>query len=153
MCDFSIRFAKPDDAETLFGLIRQLAEYERLAREVVSSPENLRIALARPGSTVEALLAESQEKAVGFALFFENYSSFVGRPGLYLEDLFVLPEMRRLGIGTAFFERLFQIARDREYGRIEWAVLEWNKPAIEFYTKKLGARLLTDWRVCRVLMQ
>jgi GNAT superfamily N-acetyltransferase len=153
MSDFSIRLANPDDAEALFDLIRQLAEYERLAHEVVSSPENLRIALARPRPRVEALLAESETKAVGFALFFENYSTFVGRPGLYLEDLFVLPEMRRLGIGTAFFERLFQIARDRAYGRIEWTVLEWNQPAIEFYTGKLGARLLTDWRVCRVLMQ
>jgi GNAT superfamily N-acetyltransferase len=152
MDDFSIRFAGPDDADALFGLIRQLAEYEKLAHEVVSTPEHLRTALARPGSTVEALLAEFQGKAVGFALFFENYSTFVGRPGLYLEDLFVLPEMRRLGIGTAFFERLFQIARDRDYGHIEWAVLDWNKPAIDFYTKKLGARVLSDWRVCRVMM-
>jgi GNAT superfamily N-acetyltransferase len=81
------------------------------------------------------------------------FSTFLGRPGLYLEDLFVLPEMRRLGIATALFERLFQIARDRDYGRIEWTVLDWNAPAIEFYTKKLKARLLAEWRVCRVVMK
>jgi GNAT superfamily N-acetyltransferase len=153
MSEFSIRFATPEDAETVFHLVRQLAEYEKLAHEVISSPENFRETLARRESTLEVLLAESSGQAVGFALFFENFSTFLGRPGLYLEDLFVLPEVRRLGIGTALFERMFEIARDRKYGRIEWAVLDWNTPAIEFYTKKLGARLLTDWRVCRVVME
>jgi GNAT superfamily N-acetyltransferase len=109
--------------------------------------------LAQPESTVEVLLAELSGRAVGFALFFENFSTFLGQPGLYLEDLFVLPEMRRIGVATALFERLFQIARDRDYGRIEWAVLDWNTPAIEFYTKKLKARLLTEWRVCRVTLK
>jgi GNAT superfamily N-acetyltransferase len=153
MGDFSIRFATPEDAETVFCLVQQLAVYEKLAHEVVSSPVDFQKALTGTGSTVEALLAESRGQAVGFALFFENFSTFRGRPGLYLEDLFVLPEMRRLGIGTALFERLFQIARDRDYGRIEWAVLGWNTPAIEFYTKKLQARLLADWRVCRVALR
>jgi GNAT superfamily N-acetyltransferase len=153
MNDFLIRQATPDDAETIFRLVQQLAEYEKLAQEVVSSPEIFRSVLARSESTVEVLLAESSGQAVGFALFFENFSTFLGRPGLYLEDLFVLPEKRRCGIATALFERLFQIARDREYGRIEWAVLDWNTPAIEFYTKKLGARLLAEWRVCRVTLK
>jgi GNAT superfamily N-acetyltransferase len=153
MGDFSIRFATPDDAETVFCLVQQLAEYEKLAHEVISSPESFRSALAQPKSTVEVLLAESGGRAVGFALFFENFSTFLGRAGLYLEDLFVLPEMRRIGIATALFERLFQIARDRDYGRVEWTVLDWNIPAIEFYTKKLKARLLAEWRVCRVVMR
>jgi GNAT superfamily N-acetyltransferase len=152
MSDFSIRFATPDDAETVFRLIQQLAEYEKLAHEVISSPEIFRDALARSESTVEVLLAESSGQPVGFALFFENFSTFLGRPGLYLEDLFVLPEMRRIGIATALFDHLFQIARDRDYGRVEWTVLDWNTPAIEFYTKKLKARLLKEWRVCRVVM-
>jgi GNAT superfamily N-acetyltransferase len=153
MSDFSIRQATPDDAETIFRLVQQLAEYEKLAHEIISSAEVFRTVLARPESTVEVLLAESNGQAVGFALFFENFSTFLGRPGLYLEDLFVLPEMRRIGIATALFERLFQIARDREYGRIEWTVLDWTTPAIEFYTKKLKARLLAEWRVCRVTLK
>jgi GNAT superfamily N-acetyltransferase len=153
MSDFSIRLATPDDAETVFRLVQQLAEYEKLAHEVISSAENFREVLARPKSTIEVLLAESGEQSAGFALFFENFSTFLGRPGLYLEDLFVVPEMRRLGIATALFERLFQIARDRKYGRVEWTVLDWNTPALEFYTKKLKARLLTEWRVCRVVME
>jgi GNAT superfamily N-acetyltransferase len=153
MSDFSIRQATPDDAEAVFRLVQQLAEYEKLAHEVISSPEIFRNVLARPESTVEILLAESNGQAVGFALFFENFSTFLGRPGLYLEDLFVLPEMRRIGIATALFERLFQIARDRDYGRIDWTVLDWNAPAIEFYTKKLKARLLTEWCICRVVLK
>ena len=153
MSDFSIRNATPDDAETVFRLVQQLAEYEKLAHEVISSPEIFRSVLARPESTVEVLLAESSGRAVGFALFFENFSTFLGRPGLYLEDLFVLPEIRRNGIGTALFERLFQIARERDYGRVEWTVLDWNTPAIDFYTKKLKAQLLKEWRVCRVTLK
>jgi len=152
MSDYSIRLATAEDAETVFNLVKRLAEYERLAHEVISSPETFRQVLARPNSTVEVLLAESDGEAVGFALFFENFSTFLGRPGLYLEDLFVLPEMRRRGIATALFERLFQIARDKNYGRVEWTVLDWNTPAIEFYTQKLKARLLEEWRVCRVVM-
>jgi GNAT superfamily N-acetyltransferase len=152
MSDFPIRLATSEDAETIFHLVEQLAEYEKLAHEVRSSPEDFRKALAQQKPTFEVLLAESGGQAVGFALFFENYSTFLGRPGLYLEDLFVLPEMRRNGIATALFERLFQIARDRQYGRVEWTVLDWNAPAIEFYTKKLKARLLEEWRVCRVVM-
>lgn len=152
MSDFSIRNATPEDAETVFCLVQQLAEYEKLAHEVISSAEIFRSVLARPESTVEVLLAESSGRAVGFALFFENFSTFLGRPGLYLEDLFVLPEMRRNGIATALFERLFRIARERDYGRIEWTVLDWNTPAIDFYTKKLKARLLEEWRVCRVTL-
>jgi GNAT superfamily N-acetyltransferase len=152
MSHFSIRDATPDDAETVFRLVQQLAEYEKLAHEVTSSPEVFRKVLAQPESTVEVLLAESSGRAVGFALFFENFSTFLGRPGLYLEDLFVLPEMRRNGIASALFERLFQIARERNYGRIEWTVLDWNTPAIDFYTKKLNARILKEWRVCRVTL-
>ncbi len=95
MSDVSIRFATPDDAESVFRLVQQLAEYEKLAHEVISSPEVFRNVLAQPESTVEVLLAELSGRAIGFALFFENFSTFLGQPGLYLEDLFVLPEMRR----------------------------------------------------------
>src|ERR1700730_5423370 len=137
MSDFSIRQATPDDAETVFRLVQQLAEYEKLTHEVISSPEIFRSVLARPESTVEVLFDESNRRQVGFDFFFFNFLTFLGRPALYLEVLFVLPEMRRIGIATALFERLFQIARDRNYGRIEWTVLDWNAPAIEFYTKKL----------------
>src|SRR4029077_8202686 len=123
MSDFSIRQATPDDAEAVFRLVQQLAEYEKLAHEVISSPEIFRNVLARRESTVEVLLAESNGQAVGFGLFFEEFSTLLVLQGLYLEDLFLLPEMRRIGIATALFERLFQIVRDRDYGRIEWTVL------------------------------
>lgn len=150
MSDLNIRLASPEDAESIAHLVRELAVYERLVHEVVSTAEDFRRALSQPASTVEVLLAELAGKAVGFALFFENFSTFVGRPGLYLEDLFVEPEHRRSGIGLALFQELFRIARLRNYGRMEWAVLDWNEPAIGFYTRKLNARLLEEWRICRV---
>jgi GNAT superfamily N-acetyltransferase len=149
---FSIRFAQASDADEVARLVGELACYERLEHEVKSSSEDFRSLLADPTSKVGVLLAEVQSRAVGFALFFENFSTFVGRPGLYLEDLFVEPEHRRTGIGSAFFAELFRIARERNYGRIEWAVLDWNESAISFYTKKLGAKVLPDWRVCRVVL-
>jgi len=95
-------------------------------------------------------LAELDGRTVGFALFFQNFSTFVGRPGLYLEDLFIEPEYRRRGIGLVLFQELLAIARGRNYGRMEWAVLDWNQPAIDFYTKKFHARLLEEWRICRI---
>jgi GNAT superfamily N-acetyltransferase len=150
MSDLNIRLAGPEDAESIARLVRELATYERLTHEVVSTANDFRRALSQPASTVEVLLAELAGKAVGFALFFENFSTFVGRPGLYLEDLFVEPEYRRRGIGLALFQELFRIARHRNYGRMEWAVLDWNEPAIDFYTRKLSARLLEEWRICRV---
>ncbi len=152
MPPLTIRPARPSDAETVARLVRNLAQYERLEHEVISTPESFARILSDPAKKVEILLAEIDKQSVGFALFFENFSTFLGKPGLYLEDLFVEPEFRRSGIGSALFEELFQIARTRKYGRVEWNVLEWNEPAIKFYTEKLGAKLLEDWRVCRVLI-
>jgi GNAT superfamily N-acetyltransferase len=148
--DLKIRLASPDDADSIARLVRELAVYERLTHEVVSTADDFRRVLSQPDSTVEVLLAELAGRAVGFALFFQNFSTFVGRPGLYLEDLFVEPGYRRRGIGLALFQELFRFARHRNYGRMEWAVLDWNQPAIDFYTKKLDARLLKEWRICRV---
>ena len=146
----NIRLASPDDADSIARLVLELAVYERLSHEVVSTADDFRRVLSQPSSTVEVLLAELARRAVGFALFFQNFSTFVGRPGLYLEDLFVEPGYRRCGISLALFQELFRIARHRNYGRIEWAVLDWNQPAVDSYTKKLDARLLEEWRICRV---
>ena len=150
MSDLQIRFAQPEDAETVYRLVVDLAVYEKLSHEVVSTPEDFRRALTGPNPMVEVFLAEISGKPVGFALFFQTFSTFVGRPGIYLEDLFVLPEYRRKGIATALLQELFRIARERDCGRVEWSVLDWNEPAIKFYTKKLGARILRDWWRCRM---
>jgi GNAT superfamily N-acetyltransferase len=150
MKEISLRFATPDDAEEIFKLVLALARYERLENEVVSSADHFRKILADPHSGVEVLLAESETMVIAFALYFRNYSTFVGKPGLFLEDLFVLPEHRKSGVGTALLQRLIEIAQEREYGRVEWHVLDWNRPAIEFYTAKIGAELIESWRVCRL---
>ena len=150
MRDIQIRFARPEDAETIHRLVVQLAEYEKLAHEVVSTPAHIRQALEGAHPMVEVLLAENSDRAIGFALFFRTFSTFVGRPGLYLEDLFVLPEHRRDGVGMALLQELLRIARERDYGRVEWTVLDWNEPAIKFYTEKLGAKILRDWLRCRL---
>jgi GNAT superfamily N-acetyltransferase len=150
MNDLQIRFARPQDAETVHRLVVDLADYEKLGHEVVSKPEDIRRALAGPKPIIEVFLAEISEKPVGFALFFQTFSTFVGRPGIYLEDLFVLPEYRRRGIAMGLFQELFRIARERDCGRVEWSVLDWNEPAIKFYTEKLSAKILRDWWRCRV---
>jgi GNAT superfamily N-acetyltransferase len=150
MNQISLRFATPDDAEEIFKLVLALARYERLEHEVYTSPDHFRKVLADAHSGVEVLLAESETIVIGFALYFRNYSTFVGKPGLFLEDLFVLPEHRKSGIGTALLQRLIQIARERNCGRVEWHVLDWNRPAIDFYTQKIGAELIESWRICRV---
>jgi GNAT superfamily N-acetyltransferase len=150
MSDLQIRSAQPEDAEAVHRLVVDLAVYEKLSHEVVSTPEDLRRALLGPKPTIEVFLAEISGRPVGFALFFQTFSTFIGRPGIYLEDLFVLPEYRRRGIGMALFQELFRLARERDCGRVEWSVLDWNEPAIKFYTEKLGAKILRDWWRCRV---
>jgi GNAT superfamily N-acetyltransferase len=150
MSELHIRFAQPEDAETVHRLVVELAIYEKLAHEVVSTSEDLRRALARPNPMVEVFLADIAGRPVGFALFFQTFSTFVGRPGIYLEDLFVLPEYRRRGIAMALFNELFRVARERNCARVEWTVLDWNELAIKFYTEKLGAKILRDWWRCRV---
>jgi GNAT superfamily N-acetyltransferase len=145
----TIRPATEADLGTIEELIRALAVYERLADEVVMNAELLRKGLFGDHPYAEVLIAEADAEPVGFALFFHNFSTFVGRPGIYLEDLFVKPEHRELGVGRALLKRLAEIAVERDCGRLEWAVLDWNESAIGFY-KKLGARPNDDWTVFRL---
>src|SRR6478735_2205857 len=145
----TIRPAVIDDTGTLLDLIRGLAEYERLSHLVTATEASLRDALfgSQPGA--EALLAFESESAVGFAVFFHNFSTFLGKRGLWLEDIFVRPEHRRKGYGEALFLHVARIAHDRGCGRFEWSALDWNEPAIRFY-KSMGAVALDDWTIFRV---
>jgi GNAT superfamily N-acetyltransferase len=144
-----IRAATADDLSLIAGFIRDLAEYERLADAVVFDEEQLRRSLFGERPFAEVLIAEDAGEPVGFALFFHNFSTFLGRPGVYLEDLFVKPAARGKGFGKALLVRLAQIALERGCGRVEWAVLNWNQPSIEFYDA-LGARANSDWTVYRL---
>jgi len=144
-----IRPAGPGDAAVLLGLIRALAEYERLLDEVVADEQDIARALAGEAPAVRALIAEAAGEPVGFALYFFNFSTFLGRQGLYLEDLFVLPERRGERIGRRLMEALAREALARGARRMDWAVLEWNEPAIGFY-RRLGAAPLADWRAWRL---
>jgi len=145
----TIRQATEQDIPLILGFIRQLAEYERLSHEAVMTEATLRESLFGPRPHAEVLLAYAGDKPVGSAVFFHNFSTFIGRPGLYLEDLFVIPEMRGKGFGRAMLVELARIARDRKCGRFEWAVLDWNEPAIQFY-KNLGAVPMNEWTIFRV---
>ena len=131
------------------ALIRALAAYERLSHEVALDEAALREHLFGERPYAEVLIAEEPGAVVGFALFFHNFSTFLGKPGLYLEDLFVVPEHRGAGHGKALLARLAQIARDRGCGRLEWSVLDWNEPSIQFY-RSLGARPMDDWTTYRL---
>lgn len=144
-----IRAAAPADLSLILQLIRELAEYEKLAHEAQASEAALREHLFGPRPYCESLIAELDGVPVGFALFFHNYSTFVGKPGLYLEDLFVRPAARGKGAGKALLVRLAQIALERGCGRFEWSVLDWNTPAIDFY-RSLGARPMEDWTIYRL---
>ena len=144
-----LRPAVPADVPTLFRLILALAEYEKLSHAVTGSADTLKEHLFGSRPYAEAIVAEYAGQAVGFALFLYNYSTFLTQPGIYLEDLFVLPEYRRQGIGRAIFSYLAQLAVERGCGRLEWSVLDWNEPAIAFY-RRMGAAVLPDWRICRV---
>jgi GNAT superfamily N-acetyltransferase len=147
--DFQIRFAEPADVPTIMRLIRALAEYERAPDEVVATEELLHENLFGAHPAAEVLLGEENGAPVCFALFFHNFSTWKGRRGLYLEDLFVTSEKRGRGYGRALLVRLAQIARERECARMEWAVLDWNEPALKFY-KSLGARPMNEWIVHRL---
>ena len=149
MHPFAIRPARPGDEHALFGLIQALAEYEKLDHAVTGSPEKLAQDLFGPRPAAEALLVESEDRPVAFALFFHNYSTFLTQPGLYLEDIFVLPDYRRRGIGEALLSEVAKIALARGCGRFEWSVLDWNISAIGFY-RSLRASVLPDWRICRL---
>jgi GNAT superfamily N-acetyltransferase len=145
----TIRLADEADVPLILSFIRGLAEYERLLDECVATESALREHLFGPRPYCEVLIAELAAEPVGFALYFFNYSTFLARPGLYLEDIFVLPNRRRQGVGQALLRRLAQIAVERGCGRLEWSVLDWNEPAIAFY-RRLGARLLDEWTTCRL---
>lgn len=145
----SIRFATPGDAATILGFIRKLAEYEREPGAVEVSVAQLLAQLESASPPFECLLAEFEARAAGFALFFPNYSTWRGRPGLYLEDLFVLEEYRGRGIGGALMRRLGEIVGERGWGRMEWAVLNWNTPAQSFYRDQ-GAHPLDQWTLWRI---
>lgn len=149
--NLKIRSATIDDIESIFNLIKALADYEKLSSEMTGNIDNLRKHLFEKPTYAEVIIAEIDEKSVGFALFFTNYSTFLTKPGIYLEDLFVLPEYRRQGIGKALLNYLINLATERDYGRVEWSVLDWNQSAIDFY-EKMGAKVLPDWRICRVLI-
>jgi len=144
-----IRPATSRDIPLILSFIRELAVYEKLEREVVATEENLRAALFGERPVVEAVIASLDAEPVGYALFFPNFSTFLARPGLYLEDLYVRPVARGAGVGRELLEYLARVAVERGWERFEWAVLDWNEPAIGFY-RKLGAEPLTGWTIFRV---
>jgi len=146
---FLVRSAELDDVDDIVRLIRSLAEYENLTHQVEVTSAGLAQHLFAPNPVIEALVAEQSGDIVGFALFFTNFSTFLGKPGLYLEDLFVVPEARRAGIGRALISQVARIAVQRRYGRFEWSVLDWNESAQTFY-RQMGADVLPDWRICRL---
>jgi GNAT superfamily N-acetyltransferase len=141
--------AREQDVPTILALIRALAEFEQLSHQVVATEDVLRHWLFGPRPAAEVVLAWADDEAVGFALFFQNFSTFLARPGLYLEDLFVIPEWRGRGIGRQLLTHLAATAVERGCGRFEWTVLEWNKAAIAFY-ERMGAEVSQDWRICRL---
>ena len=147
--DLVIRPATVADVPIILELIRELATYERAPTEVIATEEALGDVLFGPRPAAEVLLAFEEETPVGFAVFFHNFSTWLGQPGLYLEDLFVRPEQRGKGYGRALLVHLAKIAHERGCGRMEWAVLDWNEPAIQFY-KKLGAAPCDEWTVFRL---
>jgi GNAT superfamily N-acetyltransferase len=139
-----IREGKPDDVSTILRFIRELAEYERLLHEVEATEAQLARTLFGENTVASVLIAEVDDLPVGFALYFYNYSTFLAKPGIYLEDLYVQPQARGRGIGKALLKHLAQLAVREDCGRLEWRVLDWNEPSIAFY-KSLGAKPLDDW--------
>ena len=146
---FAIRTATESDVALILSFIRDLARYEKLEDRVVATEETLRATLFGNPRFAEVLIGEEDGAPMGFALFFHNYSTFLGRPGVYLEDLFVKSEARGRGYGKALLARLAAIANERNCGRVEWAVLDWNEPSINFY-RSLGAVSLDDWKIFRL---
>ena len=144
-----IKKATIEDSEIIYNFICQLAEYEKLTDDVTTTPDSLGETLFGPNSNVETLIGYVDEKPVAFALYFYNFSTFKGKRGLYLEDIFVIPEMRGNGVGKELLRRLAQIAKENNCARFEWSVLDWNEPAINFY-KSLGAKPMDEWTVYRL---
>jgi GNAT superfamily N-acetyltransferase len=145
----ALRAAEPRDLTAIVGLIRELAEFERLTHLLRVTPETLQPHLFGDRPVAECAVGEVGGVVVAFALFFTNFSTFLAKPGLYLEDLYVKPEHRGRGLGRALLEHLGGLAVQRDYGRFEWSVLDWNEHAIRFY-KGMGATVMPEWRICRV---
>lgn len=146
--DFKLRFAEIKDVPLILEFIKELANYEQMSNEVVATEENLKESLFER-KMAEVIIGEYKSKPVAFALFFHNFSTFLGRPGIYLEDLYVKPEMRGKGIGTIMLSFLAKLCVERKCGRLEWSCLDWNAPAIEFY-KQMGAVPMDEWTLYRV---
>jgi GNAT superfamily N-acetyltransferase len=144
-----LRGAEPRDLPAIVGLIGELAEFEKLTHLLKVTAETLHPHLFGPKPVVEAVVGEVHREVVAFALFFTNFSTFLSKPGLYLEDLYVQPTHRGTGLGRALLEHLGALAVERDYGRFEWSVLDWNEHAIRFY-KGMGATVMPEWRICRV---
>ncbi|KTC97219.1 GNAT family acetyltransferase [Legionella geestiana] len=147
--NFSIKFATVREVPLILEFIKELAEYEQLLHEVVATEALLEETLFGPRAHAEVIIGYLDDKPVSFALFFHNFSTFLGRPGIYLEDLYVKPEARGHGIGKSMLVYLAHLAKERKCGRLEWWVLNWNEPAIRFY-KSLGARAMDEWTVYRL---
>ncbi|MEM5382452.1 GNAT family N-acetyltransferase [Paraburkholderia phymatum] len=145
----TIRAATPADVGAMLALMRELAEFEKLTHLFIATDEGVHDALFGARPSAEALVAERDGKIIAYALFFHNYSTFLGRRGLYLEDLYVQPAERGTGLGSKMLRYLAALAVERQCGRFEWSVLDWNQPAIDFY-QKMGATVLPDWRIVRV---
>ena len=145
----NVRPATRADAAIIASLVRELAEYEKLEHEALATPDDFLREIESPNPVIHVLIAEWNGEPAGFALYFFNFSTFVGRPGLYLEDLFVRPAQRAHGIGRALLRALARIAQQRNCGRMEWAVLDWNEPALRFY-QSLGARQMNEWIIHRL---
>ena len=149
MEEVRVRAASEEDVPLILSFIEELAEYERLSHEVVATEESLRNWIFGESPVAEVLIGEDREEPAGFALFFHSFSTFLGRPGIYLEDLYVRPGFRGRGIGRALLVHLAMLAKERGCGRLEWSVLDWNEPAIGFY-KGIGASPVGGWTVYRV---
>ncbi len=146
---FQLRAAEPQDVPAIIDLIRELAEFEQLTHLLLVTPESLSAHLFGPRPVVESIVGEVGGRVVAYSLFFTSFSTFLGKPGLYMEDLYVQPAHRGTGLGQALLSRLAALAHERDCGRFEWSVLDWNERAIRFY-ENMGASMLPDWRICRV---
>jgi GNAT superfamily N-acetyltransferase len=149
MTKIRVRAASTEDVPLILSFIKELAEYERLSHEVVATEDSLREWLFGEQPVAEVLIGEHAGEAAGFSLFFHNFSTFLGKPGIYLEDLYVRPEFRRAGVGRALLVHLARLARERDCGRLEWSVLDWNEPAIGFY-RGIGASPVSGWTLYRL---
>jgi GNAT superfamily N-acetyltransferase len=149
MARIAVKPATPDDTPLILSFIRELAAYEKLAHEVTATEDQLRQTLFGDRPAAEAVIASLDDEPVGFAVVFRTYSTFLARPGLYLEDLFVRPEARGAGVGRAVLTYLARLTVERGWGRLEWSVLDWNEPAIAFY-RKMGAKPMDEWTVFRM---